>query len=426
MSQTADRPVSGGGAAARPATESLSSAFARIRATTALLTSSLQPEDTVIQTMPDVSPTKWHLAHTSWFFENFVLTPDVPGYRPFNEQFGYLFNSYYFSVGTMHQRPHRGMLSRPTLADILDYRAHVNEAMSPLLDGADDDLRFLTVLGLNHEQQHQELILTDIKHVFSLNPLRPGLRELQVAASVSAGAQRFIEFAGGITEAGHAGDGFCFDNETPRHEALLQPYALGDRLVTNHEYADFVADGGYTTCAHWLSDGWTTVQTENWRRPLYWSDDLQQEFSLSGMRRLDPNAPVCHLSLYEADAYARWAGARLPTEFEWENAATTVPVAGNFMDAGLLHPAPAGKRRGLKQMYGDVWEWTSSAYAPYPGFKALAGSLGEYNGKFMCGQAVLRGGSCATPADHIRATYRNFFYPHQRWQFAGLRLARDV
>ncbi|NNF65962.1 MAG: ergothioneine biosynthesis protein EgtB [Gammaproteobacteria bacterium] len=402
----------------------MANAFARIRATTALLTTSLQPEDTVIQSMPDVSPTKWHLAHTSWFFENFVLGPHLPDYRVFNERFNFLFNSYYFSVGQMHQRPQRGLISRPTLAEVLDYRAHVNDAMVDLLNTDDEALRRLITLGLNHEQQHQELILTDIKHVFSCNPLKPALRELDVAVSGSPGMMHFIEFDGGICAVGSTGNSFCFDNETPRHKVLLHPYALADRLITNHEYANFIADGGYKRAELWLSDGWTTVQRENWQRPLYWSDDLQQVFSLSGMRKIDPNSPVCHLSLFEADAYARWAGARLPTEFEWEHATASVRSSGNFMDAGLLHPAPASGT-GLKQMFGDVWEWTSSAYSAYPGFKPLSGSLGEYNGKFMCGQAVLRGGSCVTPVDHIRDTYRNFFYPHQRWQFSGLRLAKD-
>ena len=419
----------GGGAALRPLskseTESPGEQFRRVRETTTALCATLAPEDTVVQSMADVSPTKWHLAHTSWFFENFLLSEHLPNYRLFNEKYNYLFNSYYFTVGAMHQRPRRGLLSRPTLKEIMNYRTHVDTAMQQLLKNEDPDIRFLLALGLNHEQQHQELILTDIKHVFSSSPLKPALRELPVAPSPTPDPVSFIEFAGGIDEAGYDGAGFCFDNETPRHRTLLRSYALADRLVTNAEYREFVEDGAYATATHWLSDGWSTLQSQGWKHPLYWSEDLQQEFSLSGMRDLDPGAPVCHLSLYEADAYARWAGARLPTEFEWEAAGAGLNVSGNLLDSGVMHPVAAPKSSELKQMYGDTWEWTSSAYAAYPGFKPLAGSLGEYNGKFMCGQAVLRGGSCVTPTDHIRASYRNFFYPQQRWQFSGIRLAKD-
>ncbi|MBT8137045.1 MAG: ergothioneine biosynthesis protein EgtB [Gammaproteobacteria bacterium] len=422
MSHPADRPVPGGGAALQ---ETPGEKFRRVRATTTSLCTTLAPEDTVVQSMPDASPTKWHLAHTSWFFENFLLARQ-PGYQPFDEQFSFLFNSYYFTVGQMHARPRRGLLSRPTLAEVMAYREHVDAAMASLLADPDDETAFLAELGLNHEQQHQELILTDIKHVFSCNPLRPAMFDQSASASTAAATPlQFVEFAGGIAEAGYNGNGFCFDNETPRHRTLLQPYLLADRPVSNSEFAKFIADGGYSNSALWLSDGWSTVQQDNWQRPLYWSEDLQNEFTLGGMRPLDPAAPVCHLSLYEADAYARWAGARLPTEFEWEHAAAGMPLEGNLMDSGLYHPAAAAGS-GLRQMYGDVWEWTASAYSPYPGFAPLAGSLGEYNGKFMCGQAVLRGGSCATPADHIRSTYRNFFYPHQRWQITGLRLAKDA
>ena len=402
--------------------------FRRVRQQSMYLCESLQTEDFVVQSMPDVSPTKWHLAHTSWFFENFLLGPQLPGYRQFDERFDYLFNSYYYTVGQMHLRSQRGLLTRPTVAEICAYREHVDAQMERLLDGAaGTHLDHLVTLGLNHEQQHQELMLTDIKHVLSVNPLQPAYRDDLATPAGVAGRLDWHGFPEGVHEIGNGGDsGFCFDNETPRHRIFLRPFALASRPVTNGEYREFIEDGGYSDVAGWLSDGWAWIQREKIDRPLYWSADLESEFTLGGSRAIDPHAPVSHLSFYEADAYARRAGHRLPTEAEWEIAAAGQEVAGNFADTELLHPAPAATDSGLRQMYGDVWDWTASSYASYPGFQPLAGSLGEYNGKFMCNQMVLRGGSCATPADHVRATYRNFFYPESRWQFSGLRLAKDA
>ncbi len=402
--------------------------FRRVRQQSMYLCESLQTEDFVVQSMPDVSPTKWHLAHTSWFFENFLLGPQLPGYRQFDERFDYLFNSYYYTVGQMHLRSQRGLLTRPTVAEVCAYREHVDAQMERLLDGAaGTHLDHLVTLGLNHEQQHQELMLTDIKHVLSVNPLQPAYRDDLATPAGAAGPLDWHGFPEGVHEIGTGGDsGFCFDNETPRHRIFLRPFALASRPVTNAEYREFIEDGGYRDVAGWLSDGWAWIQREKIDRPLYWSADLESEFTLGGLRAINPHAPVSHLSFYEADAYARRAGHRLPTEAEWEIAAAGQEVAGNLADTELLHPAPAATDSGLRQMYGDVWEWTASSYASYPGFQPLAGSLGEYNGKFMCNQMVLRGGSCATPADHIRATYRNFFYPESRWQFSGLRLAKEA
>jgi ergothioneine biosynthesis protein EgtB len=325
----------------------------------------------------------------------------------------------------MHARPKRGLLSRPTLAQVLDYRAHIDEHMRRLLDerGDNAELAAVVTLGLNHEQQHQELLLTDIKHVLAQNPLRPAFDPgLPVAPSRAVDAYAFADGVSGIHEVGASGDGFFFDNETPRHKALLHEHRIGTRLVTNGEFREFVTGGGYAEAALWLSDGWATVNQEAWDRPLYWSEDLASEFTLGGVRDIDDHAPVTHVSFYEADAFARWAGARLPTEFEWETAAAGRAVEGNLLQSGFLHPVPGG---GKSQFFGDVWEWTSSPYAPYPGFVPLAGSLGEYNGKFMCNQVTARGGSCVTSNDHVRASYRNFFYPQQRWQFFGIRLAKD-
>jgi ergothioneine biosynthesis protein EgtB len=402
--------------------------FRRIRSVTSALCAPLQTEDYVVQSMPDASPAKWHLAHTSWFFEQFLLKPMLKGYRAFHPRYEYLFNSYYQTVGPMHQRPQRGLLTRPTVDEVRRYRAHVDEHMQRLLDARpqDDKVANLTELGLNHEQQHQELLLTDIKHLLSCNPLQPAYRaEPLPASSTFSSPIRFIAFDGGVREIGASGKHFCFDNETPRHRALVEPYALADRLVTNGEYLEFIRDGGYRRPEFWLSDGWSTVQSEHWRRPIYWSETCDAEFTLSGMQALDPARPACHLSYYEADAFARWAGARLPTEAEWEIAASAMPIKGTFLDGSVPHPRAAGNESGLKQLFGDVWEWTSSSYSAYPGYRPLSGTLGEYNGKFMCNQLVLRGGSCATPLDHIRPSYRNFFYPQARWQFMGLRLARD-
>jgi ergothioneine biosynthesis protein EgtB len=422
--------------------EDLAQRYALVRRQSLTLTDGLEPEDMTVQSMPDASPTKWHLAHTSWFFETFILAPHHSGYRPFDPSSAYLFNSYYEAVGPRHPRPERGMLSRPTVRQILHYRSHVDAAIAALLANGDSKtlatLQPLIELGLHHEQQHQELLVTDIKTVlarqYEMPILRPSGPEL-VGAPNALGWQ---DFDGGLVEIGHdaigAMGGFAFDNESPRHKTYLRPFRLADRPVSNGEYLAFIADGGYRTAHHWLSEGWAAVNAQAWQAPLYWQrqDDGRWTIrTLNGERPLDPAEPVCHVSYYEADAYAAWAGKRLPTEAEWEIAAQGVPVAGNMMDSGRLHPraaAPAGQDApsGLRQMFGDVWEWTRSAYLPYPGFRAPEGAIGEYNGKFMSGQMVLRGGSCATPAGHVRSSYRNFFPPAARWQFSGIRLAEDI
>ena len=413
---------------------SLADAFDRVRATTLALVAPLEVEDFIVQSMPDASPAKWHLAHTSWFFEQFILAPHLRDYRSPHPQYNFLFNSYYQGVGPMHERPHRGLLTRPTVADVMQYRAHVDTHMRELLASRHDDshIHALTTLGLNHEQQHQELLLTDLKHLFSCNPLKPAYRDrapMRRASELTP--MRFYSFDGGVDHIGATGESFVFDNELPRHRVLLEPFALANRLVTNSEYLEFIRDGGYQRAEMWLSDGWSTVNQEAWSRPLYWSESLDSEFTLYGMQPLDPAAPVTHLSFYEADAFARWSGARLPTEAEWEVAAAGAPVRGNLLERDVLHPCAAEDESGhdesaLRQLFGDVWEWTASSYSPYPGYRSPPGALGEYNGKFMCNQLVLRGGSCVTATSHIRATYRNFFYPHARWQFMGVRLARNV
>jgi len=412
----------------RPA-EVLAARYSHVRRVSLEICERLQTEDFVVQSMPDASPTKWHLAHTSWFFEQFLLKPLLTGYRAFHPDFEYLFNSYYQSVGRMHARPQRGLLTRPTVEEVLRYREHVDEHMQKLFRARPEDEKLLSVatLGMNHEQQHQELMLTDIKHLFSLNPLLPAYRPGGADESNdSAAPMHFIPFDGGILEIGASGKHFCFDNELPRHRTLVEPYALADRLVTNGEYLEFIRDGGYRRPEFWLSDGWSTVVREGWTRPIYWAEALDSEFTLHGLQPLRTAAPVCHVSFYEVDAFARWAGARLPSEAEWELAAESLPVIGNLLNTGALHPVAAGVQPGMKQMFGDVWEWTASPYSAYPGYQAPPGALGEYNGKFMCNQLVLRGGSCATPADHIRASYRNFFYADARWQFMGVRLARNL
>jgi len=388
------------------------------------LCNTLEPEDTVVQSMPDVSPTKWHLAHVTWFFERFVLEAFDAGYQRLNDTYDYLFNSYYYSAGQMHARPKRGMLTRPTLGEVVSYRSHVDAAMVSLLQTQRDNLELQdrVVLGLNHEQQHQELLLTDIKHVLSQNPLQPPMNpNLINPPATKPDAYAYVDGASGVHSVGAQGPGFCFDNELPRHDALLHEHRIGVRLVSNAEFLEFINDGGYRDSNLWLSDGWATVNQRGWNRPLYWSDDLTSEFTLGGQRDIDASAPVCHVSFYEADAFARWVGARLPTEFEWELAANTQELQGNFVGENFWHPASGS----TKQFFGDVWEWTSSAYTPYPGFTPLQGSLGEYNGKFMCNQITIRGGSCVTSRDHIRASYRSFFYPDSRWQFLGFRLAKD-
>jgi ergothioneine biosynthesis protein EgtB len=414
-----------------PEAQTLTQQYKQVRAASVALCAPLSTEDYVVQSMPDASPAKWHLAHTSWFFEEFVLSQARTPYRFHDTDFRFLFNSYYNAVGPMHTRSSRGMLSRPTVQQVLDYRARIDERMEAFLRDASrlpDELARIITLGLHHEQQHQELILTDIKHLFSCNPLLPAYIQQGARPSGTAPSLGFRSFDGGLVEIGDQGEGFCFDNELPRHRVFLTPYSLATRLVTNAEYLEFIRDDGYETAAHWLSDGWATVQREQWTRPIYWADSLEEEFTLHGLVPLDPHAPVCHLSCYEADAFARWEGSRLPTEFEWEHAvnAASVPTSGNFVESGNWHPVAATQPAPLLQMFGDVWEWTQSAYAPYPGYRTAAGALGEYNGKFMVNQLVLRGGSCATPRSHIRSTYRNFFNPAARWQFSGVRLARDL
>jgi ergothioneine biosynthesis protein EgtB len=405
------------------------SAYAQVRATTERLAAPLSAEDQTIQSMPDVSPTKWHRAHVTWFFETFILGEFGQDFSPFDDAYAYIFNSYYEALGDRHPRNERGLISRPGIEDITRYRQFVDEAMGQLLGGdLQPGLPELVTLGLNHEQQHQELLLMDIKHVLSRNPLRPSyLRRAHVRGDTAPPKAGWIEHDGGVAEIGHTGEGFGFDNEFPRHRVHLGPFALADRPVTCGEWLSFMEDGGYARPEFWLSDGWSVVMTNGWRSPLYWFTDPEEpdtwlQFTLSGVRPVDPDEPVCHVSYYEADAYAHWTGMRLPTEAEWETVATTTAEGDNFLGEGSPHPRPAVSTNAL---FGDVWEWTSSAYTPYPGFRAAPGAVGEYNGKFMVSQYVLRGGSCATPPGHTRATYRNFFPPGARWAFGGLRLARD-
>ncbi len=418
--------------AARESPTSLSERFDAVRATTLQLAAPLSAEDCAAQSMPDASPVKWHLAHTTWFFETFLLERHVRGYQPFQPRFRVLFNSYYDAVGDRHPRPERGLLSRPSLDEIHAYRAHVERHLESLFARADDDagLAALLELGVQHEQQHQELVLTDVKHLLSRNPLQPGYLERWPLTPIKPQKSRWIAYGGGLVAVGHTGAGFCFDNELPCHEVLLVPFELASHPVTHGDFRAFIDDAGYRRPELWLSLGWDTVQAQRWSAPLYWEqrDGRWTTFTLRGRVEIDPATPMTHLSYFEADAYARWAGARLPTEFEWEIAAAGCAIDGNFQESRMLHPL-ASRADPLPatpaQLYGDVWEWTRSAYAPYPGYRPAAGAVGEYNGKFMCNQYVLRGGSCATPRPHIRATYRNFFPPEARWQFSGLRLARD-
>lgn len=412
----------------------LAARYREVRAATEALCEPLATEDYCVQSMPDVSPAKWHIAHVSWFFETFLLKPFRSGYRVFHPRYDYLFNSYYQAVGKPYPRPQRGLLSRPTVVDVYRYRAWVDEAMEALLEQPDErdwpEIARRSVLGLHHEQQHQELLLMDVKHVFSINPLRPVYRDLAGQSSGAAQPLRWLDHPGGIDHIGQEGEGFAYDNEGPRHRVLLQPHSIASRPVTNGEFLEFMADGGYRRPELWLSDGWDRVCAEGWQAPLYWEHDGSKwwHMTLGGMRPVDANAPVCHVSFYEAEAYANWTGWRLPTEAEWECAARARAVKGNFLESGYLQPvaAPGGEAPGAQQFFGDVWEWTRSAYAPYPGYRAPAGALGEYNGKFMSSQMTLRGGCCVTPLSHIRATYRNFFPPGSRWQFGGLRLAADA
>ncbi len=410
--------------------------FQRVRALTRRIVEPLCPEDCVIQSMPDASPTRWHLAHTTWFFETFVLQP-CENYRPVNDHFQYLFNSYYNAVGEQFPRAERGLLSRPTVDEVLQYRQQIDETLQSLLAAGElpDDLLAVMELGLQHEQQHQELMLTDLKHALSRNPLFPAYLDAAPTSTAGPDAQ-WVSFSEGVYEIGHAGHHFAFDNETPRHSVFLAEFQLASRSVTAGEYQQFIAAGGYRQPEWWLSLGWQAVTQHRWTAPLYWQQRDQDwyHFTLAGLQPVNPTAPVCHLSYFEADAFARWAGCRLPTEAEWEVAGQPLPLAGHFADTLLaagraVHPTsdPSSSEmsgHGLTDMFGNVWEWTASAYSPYPGYRPPAGALGEYNGKFMCNQYVLRGGSCATAAEHIRHTYRNFFPPAARWQFSGLRLAR--
>ena len=479
MKENRRRNGSSGGARAAIATvdgtdrDALAGQYASVRETTLRLAAPLSPEDCVLQSMPDASPVKWHLAHTTWFFETFVLEAAAADYRPFDPAFRVLYNSYYNTVGAQHARPERGLISRPDLERIRAYRAHVDEAVQALMTkGAaplPHDLSDRIELGLHHEQQHQELVLTDLKHLLFRNPTKPAYRaaggrashrpstsgsrgpsrtpaaaesgrRIDRAAGTSptgaereaTGSRKWLSFAEGIRWIGaETGAGFAFDNERPRHRALLEAFEIGSSLVTNRDFLEFIEDSGYHRPDLWLSDGWDAARRGAWEAPLYWEGPLDDplEFTLAGLRPLDLDAPVCHVSYYEADAFARWAGARLATEAEWETAAQSVPIEGNFQEDGIFHPQPpaaaAEGRMPLLQMFGDVWEWTQSPYVAYPRYRPLEGALGEYNGKFMCNQLVLRGGSCATPRSHIRASYRNFVPPSARWQFMGIRLARD-
>ncbi|HET7816485.1 MAG TPA: ergothioneine biosynthesis protein EgtB [Sphingomicrobium sp.] len=401
--------------------DGLAARFARTRRLTLDLLAPLSDADATVQPFPDASPAKWHSAHTSWFFETFVLRDHVPGYRPFDERFAFLFNSYYEAEGERHPRPRRGMISRPSLDEVRTWRAHVDEAVLRALPALPAEALDLVELGINHEQQHQELLLTDILATFAENPLEPAYGELPPPACFATEPLVFHPGRSGVVEIGAADGIFAFDNERPRHRVFLQPHRLAGRRVTNGEWRQFIADGGYRTATLWLSEGWEWVQRETIAAPLYWREDGSQ-FTLAGRREIDRAAPVAHVSYYEADAFARWAGGRLPTEAEWEDfAASADPGVGNQLDAaGAVLPRPGGG------MFGDVWEWTQSAYSSYPGFSPAEGAVGEYNGKFMCSQFVLKGASCATPRGHSRASYRNFFPPAARWQFTGLRLAQDA
>lgn len=412
----------------------LSDSYRKTRELSRELASPLSTEDYVVQSMPDVSPTKWHLAHTSWFFEEFVLSKVYPRYRSLHPQYSFLFNSYYVQAGERHCRPKRGLISRPTVTEVYSYRSYVDDAVRSLFKDLKNEKFFkiapVIQTGINHEQQHQELILTDIKHVFSQNPLHPVYKKPRRPLRNTAKVRQFwMDIRGGIYEIGNNGRDFGYDNEFPRHKMYIEPFSISSKLITNAEYIKFINDGAYLRPELWLSDGWNAVQENGWNAPLYWekADNKWYSFTLHGFTRIDPDEPVSHISFYEAEAYSRWAGARLPSEFEWEVASEGLKVKGNFVEDKNFHPMPLkSKNKELEQMYGDLWEWTRSPYSPYPGYQAPPGALGEYNGKFMCNQMVLRGGSCATSRSHIRNCYRNFFPPDSRWQFTGIRLAKDA
>lgn len=421
------------GLAKKQSERSLADEFADLRTATVELCAGLTPEDCNLQAMPETSPAKWHLAHTTWFFETFVLEPFCSGYMPVNPFYSVLFNSYYNGIGAQYPRPQRGLLSRPSLDEVLAWRNTVTAAVIELLDERTHpdagQIASRTELGMHHEAQHQELLLTDIKYSFFQNPLFPAYREAVDRQASADVALEWLDCRGGEVKIGFGGDGFAFDNEAPRHRVLIAPFQLANRLVTNAEYLEFIEAGGYENPVYWLSDGWTEVRDQQQTQPLYWGqiDGQRLEYTLHGLQALDPHAPVSHISFFEAQAYAAWAGCRLPTEAEWESVAQTVPVDGNFLDSGTLHPAgPADGRNKILQLFGDCWEWTNSAYLAYPGYRPAPDALGEYNGKFMSGQMVLRGGSCLSRAFHIRSSYRNFFYPRDRWQCSGIRLARDA
>lgn len=407
--------------------------FKEIRSFSLQLAEPLEKEDYVVQAMENTSPTKWHLAHVSWFFETFLLDKVYEDYKSLHPQYAYIFNSYYLQTGKPHSRSKRGLLTRPSVDEVMSYREYVNEQVLKFLANASDEeieeYGYIIEIGNHHEQQHQELMITDFKYLFAQNPLFPAYKELEIPESKMTGSHKWIGFEEGIYEVGNQGGEFIYDNEHPRHRVFLEPFELADRLVTNGDYLAFIEDDGYRRSELWLDDGWATVNKRAWESPLYWikKDGSWFHYTLGGLREVNPAEPLTHVSYYEADAYARWADARLPTEAEWEVAAADLPYEGNFVETGNFHPRPLqNDKKGLKQMFGDVWEWTKSAYDAYPGYEPLPGALGEYNGKFMCSQYVLRGGSCATSETHIRKTYRNFFYPDARWQFNGIRLARTV
>lgn len=402
--------------------------FHQVRQQTLRLIENLSPEDMTAQSMPDASPTKWHLAHTTWFFETFLLQPHYHGYHIFHPQYQHLFNSYYTSVGTRHPRPQRGLLTRPSLQDVLSYRNYVDERLGSLIERGNEPLKQLLTVGVHHEMQHQELILTDILHLLSNNPLLPEVNPASTSVPRKFHMFSMAEFEGGLVEVGDSGDSFSYDCERPRFKTFLTPFALSSRLITNGEWLEFIKDQGYENSLLWLSDGWDCKLQHGWSAPLYWRcvDDEWFEFGFSGLQPLNKNAPVCHISYYEADAFARWADKRLPREHELELCAQQAPVEGNFLENNRWQPEPSNDTGAINQIYGEVWEWTQSAFSPYPHFSAEQGALGEYNGKFMANQMVLKGGSCVTPRAQLRPSYRNFFYPHQRWQFSGLRLADDI